>query len=67
MEQFDANFRPRDETLNGNELVPEPLSEALFLAWGVIVLQNDFDPRLSIFLPGAGRKFASKYFSLMLQ
>ena len=38
MEQFDANFRPRDETLNDTELLPEPLSEALFLAWHVIVL-----------------------------
>ena len=54
MEQFDANFRPRDETQNDTELVPEPLSEALFLAWGVIVMQNCFDPRLSIFLAGAG-------------
>ena len=37
-EQFDANLRPGDETLNDIELVPEPLSEALFLAWDVIVL-----------------------------
>ena len=54
VEQFDANFCPRDETLNDTELLPEPLPEALFLAWDASVLQNRFDPELFIFLAGAG-------------
>ena len=54
VEQFDANFRPRDETLNDAELLPESLPETLFLALDVSVLQNCFDPELSIFLAGAG-------------
>ena len=35
MEQFDANFRPRDETLNEVKILPELLVEAVFLAWDV--------------------------------
>ena len=49
MEQFDANFRPRDETLNDTELLPEQLPEALFLAWDASVLQNCFASELSFF------------------
>ena len=54
MEQFDANFRPRDETLNDAELLPESLPETLFLALDVSVLQNGFNPKPSISLAGAG-------------
>ena len=54
VEQFDANFRPRGETLNDAELLPESLPETLLLALDVSVLQNGFNPKPSISLAGAG-------------
>ena len=63
MEQFDANFRPRDETLNEVKILAEPFLEAVFLAWDIKTVSI----RSCIFFSqGQDESLRQNHFSLML-
>ena len=60
MEQFDANFRPRDETLNEVKILPKLILGAVFLAWDVKTVSTR---RCLFFSQGQDESLRQNHFS----